>query len=184
MRIIAGAAGGRRFGVPAGTATRPTSDRAREAMFSTLVSLTELSGITVLDLYAGSGALGLEALSRGAATATFVESDPVAARLVADNAAQLGLTGARVITEPVERFLRRETDGHVYGLVLADPPYELPAATLADQLAGLATERIAGGGIVVVERSSRDPQWAWPQPLQGLRVKRYGAGTLWYGRRP
>ncbi len=153
-------------------------------MFSTLASLTELAGISVLDLYAGSGALGLEALSRGAAAATFVESDPVAARLIADNAAHLGLAGARVATEALERFLRQAAPGTSYGLVLADPPYELPAGTLAGQLARLAADRIAGGGIVVVERSSRDPEWVWPPPLTGLRVRRYGAGTLWYGRRP
>lgn len=181
MRIIAGSAGGRRFAVPAGAATRPTSDRAREALFSTLTSLLNLEGAAVLDLYAGSGALGLEALSRGAAEATFVESDPAAARLIASSAADLGLAVARVMTVPVERFVGQKHPPPAYDVVFADPPYALPAAELAGQLTALGPA-LSAGAVVVVERSSRDPDWAWPEPLQALRVRRYGAGTLWYGR--
>lgn len=183
MRIVAGSAGGRRFAVPAGTATRPTSERAREAMFSTLNSLLDLTGVNVLDLYAGSGALGLEALSRGAATATFVESDRSAARLITANAESLGLRGASLRAEPAQVFATRGGAGPAYDLVFADPPYDTPAADLGAVLAAL-TGRIAPGAVVVVERSSRDPQWRWPQPIEGLRVRRYGAGALWYGRRP
>lgn len=181
MRIIAGSAGGRRFAVPAGAATRPTSDRAREALFSTLTSLLDLDGATVLDLYAGSGALGLEALSRGAKQATFVESDPAAARLIAANAADLGLAGARVVTLTVRRFVLQRPEPSAYDVVFADPPYAVPAVELQRQLAGLAPG-LPSGAVVVVERSSRDPDWAWREPLQALRVRRYGAGTLWYGR--
>lgn len=181
MRIIAGSAGGRRFAVPSGSATRPTSDRAREALFSTLTSLLDLDGAAVLDLYAGSGALGLEALSRGAAEATFVESDPAAARLIARNAADLGLAGARVVTVPVERFVGQEHGSAAYDVVFADPPYALPAGQLAGHLVALRPA-LGDGAVVVVERSSRDPDWAWPEPLQALRVRRYGAGSLWYGR--
>ncbi len=187
MRIVAGSAGGRRFAVPAGTSTRPTSDRAREAMFSTLSSLVDLDGLAVLDLYAGSGALGLEALSRGAATATFVESDPAAASVISTNAAALNLVGFDVRCQPVLRFIRRSDGGPAYDgmfdIVFAGPPYGLAARDLADVLTALE-ERIAPGAVVVVERSSRSPQWRWPLPLEGVRVRRYGAGTLWYGRRP
>jgi len=104
-RIVAGIAGGRRLAVPPGQGTRPTSDRAREALFSTLEALTDLDGSRVLDLYAGSGAVGLEALSRGAAHALLVEADARVARLIRDNARALGLTGAEVITERVQRLV-------------------------------------------------------------------------------
>lgn len=183
MRIVAGSAGGRRFAVPAGTSTRPTSDRAREAMFSTLTALTDLDGIAVLDLYAGSGALGLEALSRGAAAATFVESNRAAARRIAENAETLGLGAADVRAATVQRFVRDSGGAPAYDLLFADPPYDVPASELAAVLTALVP-RIAAGGIVVVERSARDPGWAWPPPLVALRVRRYGAGRLWYGRRP
>lgn len=183
MRIVAGVARGRRLAVPAGLTTRPTSDRAREAMFSTLGTLLDLDGVAVLDLYAGTGALGLEALSRGAATATFVESNARAAELIADNARDLGLGVAQVRAETVRRFVLRGRGGPAYDLVFADPPYDLAATDLGAVLAALA-ERIEVGGIVVVERPSREPQWRWPPPLEGVRVRRYGAGALWYGRRP
>lgn len=182
MRIIAGSAGGRRFAVPPGSSTRPTSDRAREALFSTLAGLCDLSGAAVLDLYAGSGALGLEALSRGAARATFVESDPVAARLIARNAADLRLDGARVVPLSLARFVRQPGEPSAYDVAFADPPYALAAGELAAELEAL-TPALAPGAVVVVERSTRDPDWTWPESLHGLRVKRYGAGTLWYGRR-
>lgn len=181
MRIVAGSAGGRRIGVPAGSRTRPTSDRAREAMFSTLASLLDLHGASVLDLYAGSGALGLEALSRGADNATFVESDPGAAAQITANVDALGLSGATVLRQPVRRFVR--DPARHYDLALADPPYDVAAEDLATLLSALAGH-LTPGAVVVVERSSRDPDWEWPKPLVALRVRRYGAGTLWYGRRP
>ncbi len=151
-------------------------------MFSTLTALVDLDGIHVLDLYAGSGGLGLEALSRGAVSATFVESDRKAARVIIGNAESLGLGVADVRAETVERFIG--DGGPAYDLVFADPPYDLDAGTLARQLEALATDRIASGAVVVVERSSRDPVWRWPPPFEALRVRRYGSGTLWYGRRP
>ncbi|MBA3523230.1 MAG: 16S rRNA (guanine(966)-N(2))-methyltransferase RsmD [Geodermatophilaceae bacterium] len=184
MRIIAGTAGGRRLDAPSGTATRPTSDRAREAMFSTLGGLIDLDGARVLDLYAGSGALGLEALSRGAVAADLVDSDPRAAATIRANAAALGLSGARVHAGTVARYCERAAeDPTPVDLLLADPPYDLPTDELAQVLSKL-TERLSRGAVVVVERSSRDPDWVWPTPLEALRVKRYGAGALWYGRRP
>lgn len=183
MRIIAGSAGGRRFAVPPGGATRPTSDRAREALFSTLGSLLNLEGASVLDLYAGSGALGLEALSRGAAAATFVESEAAAARVITRNADDLGLTGARVVLRTVRHFVHQQNEPTAYDVVFVDPPYTLPADEVRRLLVRL-TPHLPAGALVVVERSSRDPDWTWPQALEAVRVKRYGAGSLWYGRRP
>jgi 16S rRNA (guanine966-N2)-methyltransferase len=182
-RIVAGAAGGRRLAVPPGRGTRPTSDRTREALFSTVENLVELAGARVLDLYAGSGAVGLEALSRGAEHALLVEADPTAAKILRENAAALGLTGARVRTERVERVAEGVPDAP-YDVIFADPPYALPAA----ELAAVFTALDQGGwyaeeAVVVVERASRDPEWMWPKPLVPVRSRRYGEGTLWYGRR-
>ena len=128
-RIVAGTARGRRLAVPRGDSTRPTSDRAREALFATLSGLIDLDGVRVLDLYAGSGAVGLEAVSRGAAHALLVDSDPRAAATARDNAAALGLTDrVTVRRDRVERVLRAgPADGPV-SLVFADPPYALPDA--------------------------------------------------------
>jgi 16S rRNA (guanine966-N2)-methyltransferase len=182
-RIVAGLAGGRRLAMPPGRGTRPTSDRTREALFSALDALTELAGARVLDLYAGSGAVGLEALSRGAAHALLVESDPRAVRVVRENVRGLGLAGAEVRPEPVER-LAVAAPAAPYDVLFADPPYALPAADLAAVLAALAGNGwLAEDAVVVVERASRDPDWVWPIPLTPLRSRRYGEGTLWYGRR-
>jgi 16S rRNA (guanine966-N2)-methyltransferase len=181
-RIVAGAAGGRRLAVPPGRTTRPTSDRTREALFSALGALVDLHGARVLDLYAGSGAVGLEALSRGAAHALLVEADPSAARVLRENARALGLTGAEVRTDRVERLAEQAPDAP-YDVVFADPPYALTAGDLAGALADLHTHGwFAADAVVVVERASRDPEWMWPIPLTPLRSRRYGEGTLWYGR--
>jgi 16S rRNA (guanine966-N2)-methyltransferase len=173
-RIIAGTHRGRRLQVPPGTGTRPTSDRAREGLFSSLLSLLDLEGAQVLDLYAGSGALGLEAVSRGAAAATLVEHDPVALRVLRQNVEDLGLP-ATVVDADVTRFLSRPPTP--YGLVLADPPY----AEETDLTAVLPW--VEDGGIVVLERASRGGA---PEPPEGLveeRSRRYGEATLWYFRR-
>jgi len=180
-RIVAGAAGGRRLAVPPGRNTRPTSDRTREALFSALAALTDLDGARVLDLYAGSGAVGLEALSRGAAHALLVEADPRAARVLRDNASTLSLAGAQVRADRVER-LAEDTPDAPYDVVFADPPYALAADELAAVLSNLAEHGwFARDAVVVVERASRDPEWLWPKPLVRLRTRRYGEGTLWYG---
>jgi 16S rRNA (guanine966-N2)-methyltransferase len=182
-RIIAGVAGGRRLQVPRGGATRPTSDRVREALFSRLEYVVDLDGARVLDLYAGSGAVGLEALSRGAAAATLVEADPRALRTLRGNVAALGLDGARISAEKVERFAAGPSSG-ANDLVFLDPPYALSAGELHEVLAALEQHgHLAEHAIVVVERSSRDPDWVWPTTLAPLRFRRYGEGTLWYGRR-
>ena len=176
---MAGTAGGRRLTVPP-AGTRPTSDRAREALFASLHTLLELDGCHALDLYAGSGAVGLEALSRGAASVTLVESDRRAAAVLRENVAAVGLPGAQVVVRDVRAWARGADDGR-FDLVFADPPYALGAGELAGVLTDLAG-RYASGAVVVVERSARDPDWTWPTPLEALRHKRYGEAVLWYGR--
>jgi 16S rRNA (guanine966-N2)-methyltransferase len=169
--------------VPPGAGTRPTGDRAREGLFNTLASVVgDLTGLRFLDLYAGSGAVGLEALSRGAGHVLFVESAPKAARVLRDNVEALKLPGAVVRTEPVARVVAAPAPAP-YDVVFADPPYAAPAAELTEVLRLM----VAGGWIatttvVAVERSSRDDDWSWPPPLEPLRSRRYGDTTLWYGR--
>lgn len=182
-RIVAGVAGGRRLAVPPGRATRPTSDRTREALFSTVSSLLDLDGARVLDLYAGSGAVGLEALSRGAAAVTLVESDPKAAKIARENVEALRLPGAHVRVEKVERFAAMPA-AEPCDLVFLDPPYALPADELREVLTALDEHgHLTPDAVVVVERASRDAPWMWPKTLAALRSRRYGEGTLWYGRR-
>jgi 16S rRNA (guanine966-N2)-methyltransferase len=181
-RIIAGRARGRRLSTLSGTDTRPTADRAREALFSSLESLTGgWEGRRVLDLYAGSGAIGLEALSRGAQLAVMVEDNAKAAAVIRRNVEDLGLSGAEVALEPVERYVR-SAPHHPYDIVFADPPYTMPAETLAKVLVHALEHRfLAPGAIVVVERSSRDTPWLWPSGIEPGRERRYGEATLWYG---
>jgi 16S rRNA (guanine966-N2)-methyltransferase len=178
MRIVAGAAKGRRLKAPR-EGTRPTSERAREALFA---SLGPLDGLRVLELYAGSGALGLEALSRGAAAVTFVESSRPTCAVLRANVAAVDLPGAHVHCTRVERFLRRDPDAGAFDLALADPPYSLGEEELAAVLADLP-RRLAPGGVVVVERSARSPGPAWPEQITPERQRRYGDAALWYGRR-
>jgi 16S rRNA (guanine966-N2)-methyltransferase len=183
MRIVAGLAKGRRLATPAGT-TRPTSDRAREALFSTLAALLDLDGARVLDAYAGTGAVGLEALSRGAGAAVLVEADRAATEVLRRNVAAVGLPGATIVTRPVEKVLTGTPDAP-FDLVFADPPYALRDDALAEVLEALGAEGwLAGEAIVVVERSARGGPPPWPAEfITPVRDKRYGAGVLWYGRR-
>jgi 16S rRNA (guanine966-N2)-methyltransferase len=183
-RIVAGVLGGRRLVTPPGRGTRPTSDRVREALFSSLETMLDLDGARVLDLYAGSGAVGLEAASRGASHVLLVESDPRAVRIARDNVATLGV-GDRVRVSPakVEQVVAGRPD-QPYDLVFADPPYSMPAAVIDAMLAGLAEHGwLAEGAVVVVERSSRDASVAWVPGITAERGRRYGETTLWYGRR-
>ncbi|GII76518.1 DNA methylase [Sphaerisporangium rufum] len=182
-RVIAGTAGGRRIAVPPGKGTRPTSDRAREGLFATIGSLLgPLDGARVLDLYAGSGAVGLEALSRGAARATLVESDGRALRTIRENVARLGLPGATVVADRVERVVAARCP-EPYDLVFADPPY-----AVGDEAVRLVLERLRDNGwlapdaLVAVERESRGAHLAWPDGLEEERVRRYGEAAVWYGR--
>lgn len=154
--------------------TRPTADRVREALFSALESRIELPGARVLDLYAGSGALGLEALSRGAAHATFVEADRQAAHVVRQNAQVLGFRAVRVERAKVDTLLAGGADGR-YQVVLADPPYDLDTERLRTMLELLAAEGWAEEGtVVVVERATHSGELPWPEPWAALHTKRYG----------
>lgn len=176
-RIIGGVAGGRRLAVPS-RGTRPTTDRVRESLFNILTARLDLAGLAVLDLYAGSGALGLEALSRGAATAVFVESDPRSAAVLARNIDTLGLPGAT---------LRRAAAGAVVAagsptavdLVLADPPYELDAADVEAVLAGLSAHGwTRAGTVAVVERAAASAPLTWPSGWSGWPQRVYGDTRL------
>lgn len=180
-RIVAGVAGGRRLAVPP-RGTRPTSERVREALFGALEAAGELDGATVLDLYAGSGALGLEALSRGATGATFVEADRRALDVLRRNAAAVGLPGVRVLPGSVESVLAGPAPAP-YDLILADPPYDLANDRLAEVLAAVAAGGwLAADGVLVVERAARDGEPPWPAGLTGLRTRRYGDTVVhWAG---
>lgn len=181
-RIIAGAAGGRRLTTLPGDTTRPTTDRVRESLFSSLESaLGGLGDLRVLDLFAGSGALGLEAASRGAAAVDLVEKDARAATVVQRNAGVVGGRGVKVHRTTAERFVASPPVAP-YDLVLLDPPYALPHLALADLLTALrAPGWLADGALVVVERSSRDA-FEWPEGYEAVRDKTYGETRLWYGR--
>lgn len=154
MRVVAGEHAGRRLAAPRGKHTRPTSDRVREAVFSMLGSV---DGIRVLDLYAGSGALGIEALSRGARAATFVDSHAAAARAVRENLERVGSDRGRVFRADVLSFVRGAArHGEVWDLVLCDPPYRL-APGLGPELTGALAPVLAPGARIVCESSSRQP---------------------------
>jgi 16S rRNA (guanine966-N2)-methyltransferase len=192
-RVIAGEAGGRRLAVPDGRDTRPTSDRAREGLFATVSSiLGPLAGSRVLDLYAGSGAVGLEALSRGAEHVLLVENGARAARVIRQNIDAIGLPGAAVITDRVERVLARgpapapgSGDAARYDVVFADPPYALADEDVSRMLALLAAGAwLAPGALVIVERATRSGPVRWPDGFVPDRARKYGEATFWYGLGP
>ncbi|MGH3563143.1 MAG: 16S rRNA (guanine(966)-N(2))-methyltransferase RsmD [Mycobacterium sp.] len=176
-RIVAGAAGGRRIAVPP-RGTRPTTDRVRESLFNVLAARLELTGMTVLDLYAGSGALGLEALSRGASAALFVESDRGAADIIAGNIAALGLAGATLRCGTVSLVLASGTESPV-DLVLADPPYDVGAAEI-DAVPALLTAGgwASSGTVVVIERAASSAPVSWPDEWAPWPYRRYGDTRL------
>ncbi|HEX6491258.1 MAG TPA: 16S rRNA (guanine(966)-N(2))-methyltransferase RsmD [Gaiellaceae bacterium] len=173
MRIIAGSRRGARIFAPKGAETRPTGDRVREAAFN-LIGPVE--GASVLDLFAGSGALGLEALSRGAATAVFVESEREACRAINRNLDKLGLTGATVLRRDALQALAAEASaGRRYDLVLVDPPY-LMFSSLQNSLSGQLPAVLSPGGLVVVETHAREePVLA---SLAERTSRRYGAARI------
>jgi 16S rRNA (guanine966-N2)-methyltransferase len=169
VRIIAGTHRGARIAAPKGVATRPTGDRVREAAFNLI---GPVDGARVLDLFAGSGAMGLEALSRGAEAVVFVESDRAACRAIADNLAKLRLTGARIEQADVLPMLRRES--RAYDLVLVDPPYEA-WEELEPKLGEPLARVLAPDGLLVVETGSRtEPSL----PLHVRTTRRYGSARL------
>jgi 16S rRNA (guanine966-N2)-methyltransferase len=182
-RVIAGIAGGRRLAVPPGTTTRPTSDRAREGLFASLLSeLGTFDGASVLDLYAGSGAIGLEALSRGAERVLLVESDARAAAVIKSNVAAVALPGATLAIDRVERLLARPpADAARFDLVVADPPYAVTEAAVTRVLTLLEGGWLADGALVVVERATRSGPLDWPPGFLSGKSRRYGEATFWYG---
>jgi 16S rRNA (guanine966-N2)-methyltransferase len=179
-RIIAGAARGRRLSVPS-QGTRPTSDRAREAMFSTLESdLGAFAGVRFLDLYAGTGAVGLEAASRGAQEVTLVESDRAVTRVLQANVTTVGLAGVAVRVADV-RVVVAAAAGAAYDVAFLDPPYSTDDAEVHAVLSALAQhDWLADEAVVVVERRSRGPQFVWPDGFVPQRARRYGEAMLWY----
>jgi len=184
-RIIAGAAGSLHLEVPK-SGTRPTSDRVREAIFSSLDSWELVRGSRVLDLYAGSGALGLEAASRGATEVVLVEKHPQAAQIATRNAAVVrkAFHGG---TEPVLRVSRSAVQGYLdaagahtqFDVIMLDPPYDLGEAELAANLVA-AAKLLDASGVILVERSSRSPEPTWPAGVERFREKRYGETVLWW----
>ncbi len=181
-RIIGGVARGRRLATPKGDRTRPTSDRVREALFSSVESWCgSLHGLRFLDLYAGSGAVGLEAWSRGAAHVTLVEHDRRTAALVSANARELGCDVAEVLAATALTALARPPAAP-FDVVYADPPYPLPTADVEAVLAALVAHGwLHDDSLVVVERATRSDPLAWPAGLVGDRERRYGETVLWYG---
>lgn len=179
-RLIAGRLGGRRLRAPKGAGTRPTTDRVREALFSRVESLMDLTDTRVLDLFAGSGALAFEALSRGATRAVLVESDRRAAALITANAGELGVGAQTTVrTDLVERALERGAAGEEFDLVLIDPPYPLGEPEIARVLVGLVDHGwLAPDALVVLERSARSPAPAWPEALVSLEARTYGETTV------
>lgn len=181
-RIIGGSAGGRRIAAPKGHHTRPTTDRVREALFSAVESWCgTLSGLRFLDLYAGSGAVGLEAWSRGAGVVTLVESDRRAARLISDNARALGFGKADVVCAAVPSMLSHPPTAP-YDVVYTDPPYPLEDDAVEEDLGLLHRNGwLVPGALVVVERSVRSASPTWPDGFTDTRQRRYGETVLWYG---
>lgn len=198
MRIVAGVARGRQLQAPRGTTTRPTSDRVREAAFSTLhARVGTWTGVRVLDLFAGSGALGLEALSRGAHSVVFVESHRGVIQTLRANVERVGLPGSQVVLSDVATFARHppcqgrvDESRHPFDVVLCDPPYALPAAQVADVLADLLRlDWLAKDCVLVVERDARDQEPPWPEAprlldcshIAAVDRRVYGDTALWYG---
>lgn len=180
MRIISGAHRGHPLRTPAGDATRPTSDRVRESLFSSLASLDVLDGAAVLDVFAGSGALGLEALSRGAASAVFIERAQPVSRIITANIRALGVGDrAEVITRAAAAALAERPPASA-DLVLVDPPYPLGEAEVTGILALLVPVLRDAEAVVVLERSSRSPEPTLPAGIEIFRDRTMGETRLWF----
>jgi 16S rRNA (guanine966-N2)-methyltransferase len=176
-RIIGGAAGGRRIAVPP-RGTRPTTDRVRESLFNIVTARWDLAGLAVLDLYAGSGALGLEALSRGAVSAVFVESDQRTAAVIARNIEALGLAGASLRRGAVATVLAAGAASPV-DLVLADPPYDIDAAEVNAVLVALTAHGwVREGTVAAVERAAGGEALTWPAGWSAWPERVYGDTRL------
>ena len=185
-RLVGGTVGGRRLHVPVGRGTRPTSERAREGLFSTLEAIRgPLAGCAFLDLYAGSGAVGLEAASRGARPVVLVERDPRAVAVIRRNVTAIALPAVELRAEPVDRVLGQDP-AVGFDVVYVDPPYAEPVDGVLTLLAQGGW--LAAGAVVVVERATRGDSPGWPAEIEPERSRRYGDTLLWYGlwygRRP
>ena len=185
MRIIAGLGKGRKLFSPP-SITRPTSDRAREGLFSSLIStFTTLDGLHFLDLYAGSGAVGVEALSRGAALVEAVESNSISAQVCEDNFALIsnldGVGKFKVHTKTVFEFLNH-TANKPYEIIYIDPPYEVYNVEVEKILKKILTLRLLSKfGLVAIERDAKAKSFTWPNGLSELKIRSYGAGAIHYG---
>jgi 16S rRNA (guanine966-N2)-methyltransferase len=182
-RIIAGIAGGRRLVVPSGVTTRPTSSRAREGLFATLTVLRggSLAGLRMLDLYAGSGAVSCEALSRGAHLVTCVELDRAAVRAIRINLKNTGIPGATVIVGRVDHVVVTAASRH-HDVAYLDPPYAVTDEQVGALLVQLAEhDWLVDGAVVVVERSRHGNPFPWPPGYHSDRLRSYGEAQLWYG---
>jgi 16S rRNA (guanine966-N2)-methyltransferase len=182
-RIIAGVAGGTPLTSVPGSFTRPTTDRVKEALFSRLEAFGVISKAKVLDLYAGSGSLGVESASRGAEAVDLVEFDAKASSVCQRNAdlinTVLGFKSVSVHRSRVESFLERAEAGQLWDLVFLDPPYPLHESSLSAVLEKLAAH-LAEAAVVVVERSSRTPEPLWPASLERFAERKYGETRLWF----
>ena len=188
-RIIAGSRGGRRLAMPPGSRTRPTTDRVREALFSAVAAWVgradaapdqALAGLAFCDLYAGSGAVGLEAASRGAGPVLLVEGDKRTATVTARNVTELGLS-ARVRAARVETVVA-DAAPQPFDVVFLDPPYDVPATTVDGVLQALDQQGWLGAdALVVVERSRRTPDVGWPAGVGESWSRSYGETVLHYG---
>ena len=186
-RIIAGSRKGHRLRTPAHSATRPTTDRVREATFSLIADWAGtagdgaehmLAGLSFIDLYAGSGAVALEAASRGAAPVVAVESDQATARIARGNAQAVGLA-VTVLASTVEKALSGDPQAR-FDVVWADPPYALAGERLTPVLAAAAQRWVAEDGLLVLERASRDEPPVWPAGVTDSWERRYGETTLYF----
>ena len=172
VRVVGGEAGGRKIKAPPGDQTRPTSDAVREAVFNAIGSRMDLEGARVLDLFAGSGALGIEALSRGAREVTFVDRARAAVSTIEANLDATGLSGGKAIATPVEGWLARLGSDQRWDLVIADPPYAYEGWTeLLHGLSGHLTD----DGIAVLESGS---ELELPKSWRSVRSKRYGTTVV------
>ena len=191
-RIIAGAAGGIRLSTLSGATTRPTTDRVREAVFSTLASWLDqvdtgvdeqLAGIKFLDLYAGSGAIGCEAASRGASEVVLVEANVAAVKICRENIGKIKLPGLRVVQVKVENYLAGEPTSQ-FDVIWLDPPYEMPSKALSQQIARVvAAGWLAEDGLIIVERSKRSDALDWPAELANRWQRGYGETQLDFAQR-
>ncbi len=184
-RVVAGVWGGRTLTTPAGPHTRPTSEKVRAAMANSLQAAGALQGASVLDLFAGSGALGLEFASRGAASVVLVDNNKEALEAARANVATLQATTVRVVAASALEYAATAVGATKFDLVVADPPYLLETAELAAIFKALHDRGLLNvEADLIVERPKRAGEMQWPDPLVGVRSKKYGDTLLCYGRAP